>query len=107
MGHLYKKGSSHILQGSGAQLEELFPGKDPLKSHGLFYFLYSPRILSPSVKQFSLPCIGWKPAHGPTWLQTLIYNSLLIPNKPILVGEISGSLFILDQHLECTQVIFI
>ena len=37
-------------------------------------------------------------AHGSSWLQSPNCNSLLILNKPIFVGEIAGSLFVLCQH---------
>ena len=37
-------------------------------------------------------------ACGSPWLQTLNCNSLLISNKPIFAGEISGHLFDLGQH---------
>ena len=35
---------------------------------------------------------------GESWLQTPNCNSLLIPNKPIFAGEVSGNLFDLGQQ---------
>ena len=68
-----------------------------MKSHEL---LFTPALgisFSPSIKAFSFPCCG-RLACGSPWLQTLNCNSLLILNKPIFVGEISGTLFVLGQH---------
>ena len=45
------------------------------------------------------PSLGrWGLTHGSPQLQTLNYNSLLISNKLISAGKISGKLFILGQH---------
>ena len=40
----------------------------------------------------------WRLVCGSSWLQTLNCSSLLIPNKPIFAGEISGNIFISGQY---------
>lgn len=63
------------------------PTTDPL------FIVALPAAFSPSVKEFYSPCpVGF--AHVPPWLQTLNHNSLLIPNKPILAGEITNGPFV-------------
>ena len=47
---------------------------------------------SPSLAMWGLPC-------GLSWSQTPNFNCLLIQNKPIFAGEISGSLFVLGQQV--------
>ena len=42
----------------------------------------------------------WGLVHGSPWLQTLNCSSLLIPNKPIFVEEISGHLFVSSQRVQ-------
>lgn len=61
----------------------------PTKSHGLTFTYRPPKFLFPLYKSFPLH-FCWGLAHGLPWLQT---DSPLILNKPIFVGEITGSLF--------------
>ena len=51
-------------------------------------------LLSPLCRRVPLPL----PEGDLPWLQALNFNSLLIPNKPIIAADISGSLFDLDQQ---------
>ena len=46
----------------------------------------------------------WGFVHGSPGLQTLNCNSLLIPNKPIFAGEITGSQFVLGQPFKRESV---
>ena len=69
----------------------------PMKSHGFFVYCSPPNFLFLSVKGL-FPCL-WGLARGSPRLQTLKCNSLLILNKLIFAGEISGSLFVSDQQL--------
>ena len=61
----------------------------PAKSHGLMFAIGLPNSFFPLYESFPLH-FCWGLAHGLPWLQT---DSLLIGNKPIFVGEITGSLF--------------
>ena len=70
-----------------------------MKSHGLFVNYSPPNFISTSIKAFSFLCCVGLSCVSP-WLQTLNCNSLLISDKPILAGEISGSLFVLGQHFD-------
>lgn len=93
-----QKGALSGSQKSRAQQEEDFcPQKDSAS--------YKPQLLCPQPSQ--PPCLHYESAlllcHvglalAPSWLQTPNHNSLLILNKPSYAGEISGSLFISDQH---------
>ena len=69
----------------------------PMKSHRLLVYCSPPDFLLLSIKEFSSPGCPRTCTCLP-WLQTLNFNSLLIPNKPIFAGEIAGSLFVLGQH---------
>ena len=75
-----------------------FLGKDSAKEN-----LWTLEILQLSLLPF--PSIESPPlhfcrglSHGLPWLQTLNCNSILIQNRPIFAGEISGSLFVSGQH---------
>lgn len=68
-----------------------------MKSPELFICHHPPNFFSPSVKvSASLAMQGH--ARGSPCLQTPNCNSLLIPNKIIFVGEMSGCLFALGQQ---------
>ena len=77
-----------------------FLGKDLAKEK-----LWTLELLQLSLLPF--PSIGSPPLHfcrglsyGSPWLRTLNWNSILIQNRPIFAGEISGSLFVSGQHLD-------
>ena len=61
----------------------------PMKSHGLMFTIGLPNSFFPLYKSFLLH-FCWGLAHSLPWAQT---DSVLILNKPIFVGEITGSLF--------------
>ena len=71
-----------------------------MKSHRFLVYYSPPNFFSSSIKEFSFPCyVGTC-----TWLTMAAdpsCNSLLILNKPIFAGELSGSLFILGQWVVC------
>ena len=93
-----EEGALTLRDHSGAQQEEerpFFPGKDN-ESHRLFAITLS--SFFSLISKCSLSLNMWQLACSLPWLQTPNCNSLLIPNKPILAGEISGSLFVSGQH---------
>ena len=71
----------------------------PVKRHGLF--VEQPSQLPFPCYKSALHLSPFGDLHmGSLWLQSLNYNSLLIPNKLIFAGEISGSLFVSGQERE-------
>ena len=71
----------------------------PVKSHGLF--VEQPSQLPFPCYKSALHLLCFGDLHmGSLWLQSLNYNSLLIPNKLIFSGEISDSLFVSGQERE-------
>ena len=83
----------------GTQQEEerlqFFPGKNSAKekNHGLFFFFFFFYYNPPSsLKMFSFPC--WVGVYrGLPLFQTPNYSSLLIAEKSVFPGKISGCLF--------------
>ena len=68
-----------------------------MKSHELIVYYNPPNFLSYLQKQS--PSLAVREIGGGSpWLQTLNCNSLQIPNKSIIAGEISGSLFVSGQQ---------
>ena len=91
-----RRGSSRTLQWRRTQEEEdcFLTKTRQKKSHRFFVYYSPPSFLLPSRKASSFPYkVGtstWSP-----WLQIPAdCNIMLIPNKPIFAGEISGCLFI-------------
>lgn len=52
------------------------------------------QLTLPLYKIFFLPCQAAELHHVLSWLHTPNWNSLLMPNKAIFPGEISGSLLV-------------
>ena len=98
-----EEGALTPFKDSRAQQEEekvlFFPGEDSANEKLWTLCLLQPSQLPfPPYKAFSFACYAGELALGSSWSQTPNSNSLLIPNKPVFAGEISGSLFISGQH---------
>ena len=69
----------------------------------LLYLLWSSQLPFLLYKKFFLSLAMWELAHGLPQLQTLNFNSLLIPNKLILAEKIPSSTFLSCQQKHCKQ----
>ena len=83
-----------------AQEEEerllFFPGPDSVKSHGLYLLLPSQTSLS-FLQKASPPFSMWESCTWFTIVSDPNCNSVLIPNMPIIAGEVTGNLFVSGQ----------
>ena len=89
---------------SRAQKEDerflFFLGKDSANEKPWNLFTVALSTSFSPLRKCSPSLAMWGLAHGFPWLQTPICNSVLIPNKPVFDGEISGSLFVSGQHTQ-------
>ena len=85
-------------------ISSLLARTQPMKSNRLFITalptFFSSLQMCSSLAMWGLAC-------GLLWLQTLNCNFLLISNKPIFAGEISGSLFVSGQHFITLYLFFL